>query len=139
VNAAIVAGLLTFGALGIIELFRQARLNRQAGLTPDGAPLPRFGQFVRALIDAPLSHGSTFVALNYDPTTAEGMVVKLNGDMTMQVMEEHGESFRCLIVGYVLIDTPAWYTGEDVREEEPGGTVINNSPNIVWPQSDKIH
>lgn len=135
----IITGLLALGGFCVFEALRRARIFREAGFTPDGAPLPRFGDFVRAVIDAPLAHGGrTIVVLDYDPSTVEGMVTEVNA-MTMRVMDESGESFRCLIVGYVPIDPPAWFTAEHDVPEAPDGEVINDRPNIVMPPSDMVH
>lgn len=139
-NIVILIGVMFLSVFCVLQVVYRANENREAGLTPDGVPLPRFGQFVRAALDAPFNHGSrTVMPMDYDPTTVEGMVVRINNDMTMLVMDEHNESHRCLIVGYVPIDTPAWYTGEEPREEDFAGEALDPSPNIVWPQSDQIH
>ena len=133
----LVGVLLTLCALLTWFALDQPRLNRELGLTPDGAPMPQFGQFVRALIDAPLTHGCpTLVVLDYDPTTVEGMVTEVN-DMTMRVMDENDEAFPCLIVGYVPIDPPAWYDNE-IRDDD-SGSLVSRHLNIVLPTSDRTH
>ena len=100
-----VVGMLALGAILIITVLEQARANRLAGLTPDGTPLPRVNELVRATLDAPLSHGArTLLIMRYDPTTVEGIVTSLNDDLTLTVMDEYGELHRCMQAHWVPLD-----------------------------------